>query len=388
MQYLSKLIVEYFKKKKTKKELLFLCLLFVGIGLFALASAIFKSVRDIIELSVNRVSAFATNSPGAFIALFISLLCIVLAFWALAQFYEAEQDNKEKRDQEENALWRQLNYPDHQKTASEIFRRFAESFKFPNIALTTLEGYQETEKDEGEDVTNEVADENKISEKPFSDEVGNKNTDGIDDSIAYVLEQKFDSEILRVIDELFGDSIRKKSAYQTLKSECDKTRRRLRYEIESLNNRGKLNLSIGIIISVLGIIFLGWSFFFAPQSVANNLELIAYYLPRATFVIMIQFFAFFFLNLYRASLNDIKYFQNELTNVEAKVMSVEVLILADNMGMLAELAKDLSKVERNFLLEKNQTTVVLEKEKLESNIMENTLKLIAEVLGKKEGGDK
>lgn len=41
---------------------------------------------------------------------------------------------------------------------------------------------------------------------------------------------------------------------------------------------------------------------------------------------MIELFAYFFLSLYRTSLQKIKYFQNELTNIEAKQIALRAAL--------------------------------------------------------------
>jgi hypothetical protein len=43
-----------------------------------------------------------------------------------------------------------------------------------------------------------------------------------------------------------------------------------------------------------------------------------------------QVFAYFFLRLYRYILFEIKYFHNELTNIEQKCLALDVALEADN----------------------------------------------------------
>ena len=55
----------------------------------------------------------------------------------------------------------------------------------------------------------------------------------------------------------------------------------------------------------------------------------AYYAPRLTLSIFIEFFSFFFLRLYKTGISEIKYFQNELTNAELKFIAVEKAIMTE-----------------------------------------------------------
>ncbi|MBI5525005.1 MAG: hypothetical protein HY897_01580 [Deltaproteobacteria bacterium] len=58
---------------------------------------------------------------------------------------------------------------------------------------------------------------------------------------------------------------------------------------------------------------------FASTSLRLRREIAAlsHYVPRITTVTFIEVFAFFFLKLYRASLIEIKFYQNELTSLAA-----------------------------------------------------------------------
>ena len=161
------------------------------------------------------------------------------------------------------------------------------------------------------------------------------------------------------------------------------TRRRLTEEISALSRRGNLNLVIGMVISIVGICYLGWKMFVAPTIQASNRDLLAYFIPRATFTILIEAVAFFFLNLYRTSLHEIKYFQNELTNVEARLLAVNLMLYPGDAENLSSFASDLMKTERNFILQKGQTTVDLEREKLVGGMMRDSVIAFKQLLNQK-----
>ena len=106
-------------------------------------------------------------------------------------------------------------------------------------------------------------------------------------------------------------------------------------------------------------------------------------LPRLSFVFIIELFAYFFLRLYKEGLDEIKYFQNELTNIESKLISVEVAYITKNDKTMKESLSILAKTERNFILKKGETTVELERAKSESENMQNILKAIPTFLKNK-----
>jgi hypothetical protein len=141
------------------------------------------------------------------------------------------------------------------------------------------------------------------------------------DSLRRSISENLSEDFVNTLEELYGDAIRRLQSYAAVKGEYERTRSRLHVETQNLGRRGNLNLVIGIFISLLGIVFLGWIVVNAPSLQLQDQNFIAYYVPRTTFVVLIEIFAFFFLNLYRTSLSDIKYFQNETTNVEYRILA-------------------------------------------------------------------
>ncbi|MFA2944863.1 hypothetical protein [Acinetobacter pittii] len=157
---------------------------------------------------------------------------------------------------------------------------------------------------------------------------------------------------------------------------------RIKIEKESLSRRGNLNLIIGMFLSISGIAVLGSSVFnFININDLN--DLLTKMIPRFLFVILIEVFAYFFLNLYRKSLEDIKYYQNELTNLEAKYLSLQTSLALNNYKLTSNVIDQLVKTERNFILEKDQSTIEIEKERISSNNTNNTLLVLKDIFKSK-----
>lgn len=140
---------------------------------------------------------------------------------------------------------------------------------------------------------------------------------------------------------------------------------RIRSEIEKLRWRGNFNLSIGAVVTLLGLALLGYFVFLDSKETTEMWQFISHYLPRLSLVIFIELFAFFFLRLYKASLDEIKYFQNEITNVESKLIAVQLSLSSKENAGLETIIETLANTERNFVLEKGQTTVDLERSRME-----------------------
>ncbi|MBI5525405.1 MAG: hypothetical protein HY897_03655 [Deltaproteobacteria bacterium] len=90
---------------------------------------------------------------------------------------------------------------------------------------------------------------------------------------------------------------------------------RLRREIAALSRRGNLNLTIGVITTGFALSLLAYMIFDESTSPDSFAAALSHYVPRVTTVTFIEVFSFFFLKLYRASLIEIKFYQNELTSL-------------------------------------------------------------------------
>ncbi len=111
-------------------------------------------------------------------------------------------------------------------------------------------------------------------------------------------------------------------------------------------------------------------------------EIILSLIPRVTFVIFIEVFAYFFLRLYKQGLTEIKYFQNELTNVESKITALEVAYIKNDTNAISNVIDALSKTERNFILNKDQTTIEIEKTRLDTETTKGLMSMLQNIIKK------
>ena len=171
------------------------------------------------------------------------------------------------------------------------------------------------------------------------------------------------------------------------------SRRRVEEEISSQNRRGNINLLIGITTALIGLFILGYSVFTINsiptadiKDINKDIIHLAYsYIPRLSLVFLIEVFAYFFLRLYKYSIIEIKYFQNELTNIDLKTMALHLVGKVGDKDQIKEIAMELVKTERNFILEKGQSTVELEIKQNERNAMIEAVSLISGILNKGKG---
>jgi hypothetical protein len=194
------------------------------------------------------------------------------------------------------------------------------------------------------------------------------------------------------------DEMAKQSEISQIKSCSEGMLNRLRREISDLRRRANINLLIGMAITAGGL-YLLWTTVsivdssellrqLAGEDASSNARflknLLLPLIPRAMLVVFLEIFAYFFLQLYKSGLSEIKYFQNELTNVESRILAVEFGFVAGNRDHVKTSLDSLAKTERNFVLEKGQTTVELERAKADAATSKNLLKIIPDILKAKK----
>ena len=156
--------------------------------------------------------------------------------------------------------------------------------------------------------------------------------------------------------------------------------RRLNGEIMALGRRGNLNLALGIVTTVVGLSLLGY-FVIRTSSQPEVLPTFAvHFIPRLSLVVFIEVFAYFFLKLYKATLSEIKYFQNELTNIEAKFTAARAAFALEDPKVAESVIKQLVLTERNYLLKKGETTVQLEQQRHDTELAAEIGKQVAEAV--------
>lgn len=166
------------------------------------------------------------------------------------------------------------------------------------------------------------------------------------------------------------------------------TRGRLLEEVKALQRRGNLNLLFGGTITAAALYVLwttvSWTMVTPePKWADNPWALASHFGPRLALALFLQVFAYFFLKLYKSSLSEIKYFQNELTNIEAKQLAVNAALRGTGAESLKDVVSSFLATERNHILGKDQTTVELEKARLDKDQKSEIIKYVTELFQKR-----
>jgi hypothetical protein len=140
------------------------------------------------------------------------------------------------------------------------------------------------------------------------------------------------------------------------------SRQRLLDEAVRIDAISRRNLGIGILFSSIALAVLAWPMVAAaifplpdqPPSIDRTLRS---YLPRFSVGLLLQFVGFFFLRLYVANELDLKHNKNEITNLEMKMMALQLAKEFNDSASKKEIMKSLAQTERNFVLRKNERSV-------------------------------
>lgn len=164
---------------------------------------------------------------------------------------------------------------------------------------------------------------------------------------------------------------------------------RLENEITQLSKRGDIYIIIGSILTIAAgyILYLSMGGLqysgddvrgvYALGFTKHELLVMS---VKISIVFFVEVFAFYYLRLYREIIKDVKYYRNEITNIEARLLALYAIDSSKHSEALNGLVDELSKVERNFVIDKKHTTVELEKSKHDSNVMVSAIEKVTKLI--------
>lgn len=223
-------------------------------------------------------------------------------------------------------------------------------------------------------ILNRVAD---LEERPPEFRVSDQQTNEIRNDVVQIITEKISRETSEdyhkkvhqeVIDHLETSSLRRLSDLSVV-----------------LGSRARLTLWMGVIVCGGGIYALYLSLFkvdslLSPDMISSNwLEFAANYVPRLSLVVLVELIGLFFLKLYKATLSEIRFVQNEITNVEMKLIALHGA-RSSTPDVLASIIGNLAATERNSIIDKGQTTVEIEQSRLASEADRSVLEAVVSLL--------
>lgn len=184
------------------------------------------------------------------------------------------------------------------------------------------------------------------------------------------------------------DETTKENSISRLIQLTDHVTSRLKNEIELLTKRGNLYITIGSVITVAGGVILYFTVkdFILSYASANetndviNKHDILSITARVSIILFIEVFAYYYLRLYKNIMDNVKFYQNEISNMELKLLALHAIENNDNNEALKTLTDELARTERNFVINKGQTTVDIEKSKHEQSILYKSIDSISKLV--------
>lgn len=164
------------------------------------------------------------------------------------------------------------------------------------------------------------------------------------------IKKEFISKMVENCKDLFTQEFPKSLSTSIYLNELSEVDSNIRKQIKRLVYNSNLNLIIGILINSVGIIILFFSIYNLNDYSKSNI--IPYFIPRISIVIFMQIFSFFFLKLYKECLSDIKFFENEITNLNFKITALKVALDENDTALVNQLLLNYSKIDRNSILKK------------------------------------
>ena len=189
-------------------------------------------------------------------------------------------------------------------------------------------------------------------------------------------------EVLKELESKITKNVENKIKLSIMEKHFETTIGRLREELFSLTKRSNLNLALGVVTTLIGLGLLGVFVLSNPVSFKETSDFVESFVPRLSLVIFIEIFAYFFLRLYKDTLSEIKYFQNEITNIESKYLAVAISISSQSENGIIHSIDSLLSTERNHILNKGQTTVEIEKARTEQQLTDSVLDKLSSVFNK------
>ncbi|WP_288462638.1 hypothetical protein [uncultured Chryseobacterium sp.] len=199
--------------------------------------------------------------------------------------------------------------------------------------------------------------------------------------IKSLINQNLESEqFLKAVEAKFGTQLAEEQKILRINRDFESINQRIGFEIARLSKSANINLVFGSLSTLFAIGFLGYEVLYNPVKFSELIPLLSHYIPRIAIVVFVEVFAFFFLKIYKANLNDIKYFHNEKTNIDLKLIAIKAALATKNEIIIQLSIEELAKTERNFILKKGESTIEIEKERIEIKNSKNIIDALKDII--------
>lgn len=197
------------------------------------------------------------------------------------------------------------------------------------------------------------------------------------DGANYLIKEKIDA-LNGLVDTVKGDDskVLRGTDISTIANFYDSTNDRIQGEIRRIRSNSSVNMLIGVGASVAAI---GLLVSTIQEHKVELMEIV----PRATVSILIEAFAFFFFSQYRKQQEEIKYWNNEKTNLDLKIFALSIAIEDEEIGTkeyMRNLISTLIQTDRNvFGADVPKKEEKVEEKKVDGGGVDDVFKRLKEV---------
>lgn len=183
------------------------------------------------------------------------------------------------------------------------------------------------------------------------------------------------------LNNIFVDKLKRSAQVDEILKIKDRMLNRMGIQVETLGSRANFTLMWGMLFAAFGIGMIYYSFYLIEplQVPGSYIDIIKQYMPKFALIFVVELIAFFFLRLYAKAIDELRYVQNEITNVEARLIGV-LIAISNGGAMLSGAVSALVSTERNFVLEKGQSTIELEKDRAEMRGFNASIEAAAKII--------
>ncbi|MDX2350693.1 MAG: hypothetical protein QNK32_09920 [Porticoccus sp.] len=148
------------------------------------------------------------------------------------------------------------------------------------------------------------------------------------------------------VEEKYLKDIKRASQIAREQEKLEKIRLRLKREISVLGRRCNINLVAGVLTTITAMGILATIFF--DTEVKFTVETFrSHFAAKFIFGLFVEISSLFFLTLYMYGLSQIKFFNNEITNIEMKFLSLDSAIRSRDEDLINSVVNEFSKTGRN-----------------------------------------
>jgi hypothetical protein len=265
-----------------------------------------------------------------------------------------------------------------ENTDEGLARRFIQAAEENNLSI------QQRMKDLLEQKEGSIADSLKVEPNEINDSATKTDSPKIIPESIPVDFNKFISEkVNEFYNKDFSKLIKKYNNLKQIDFFIKELQAGVNKQIDRLSRSGTINLIIGLLTTLVAIALLTNIVLNAGiNHFDNTKDFLIYSIPRVSLALFIEIFSFFFLRLYKANLEDVKYFHNERTNIDTSIIALKLALSLNDKKTAIHVVKSLLKVERNFVLKKGESTIGLRKAALDDAREIDVLSKLSDVISK------